>query len=101
MVLLEVDHRPFIKRDTELKKRSDVPTREQAAAYAEMHLMPTVQSGLQALCRERPTEPIEWLAAWLIANKPTPPVVNVAEREPKRRFLPRALRPLTDTIACK
>ena len=43
-----------------------------AGAYAARHINPTLTRGLVALCRERPADPVAWLAGWLHANKPEP-----------------------------
>ena len=40
-------------------------------------LAPTLTPGLVALCRARPSDPIRWLAAWLLEHKPPPPVAAV------------------------
>jgi len=36
-------------------------------------LQPVLDRGLVALCRARPAQPVEWLAEWLLANRPPPP----------------------------
>ena len=40
--------------------------RNDAAAY----LNPTLTRGLVELCRTQPDRPVEWLAHWLLVNKP-------------------------------
>lgn len=40
--------------------------------YVNNELMPTLQRGLHALCKEKPSDPRTWLAEWLLANKPPP-----------------------------
>lgn len=59
---------------------------EEQREYVETHVNPTLAKGLIALCREKPANPVEWLAKWLIASKPPPQVL------PAR---PKALRALT------
>ena len=39
--------------------------------YVSNEIMPTLQRGLHALCKEKPADPRTWLAQWLLANKPT------------------------------
>ena len=39
--------------------------------YVSNEIMPTLQRGLHALCKEKPADPRTWLAEWLLANKPT------------------------------
>ena len=43
-------------------------------AYVAARLTPTVTAAVVALCRERPADPVSWLAEYLIAHKPAPPV---------------------------
>ena len=40
--------------------------------YVHAHLEPTLSKALIALCRAKPANPVEWLAQWLVANKPAP-----------------------------
>lgn len=39
-------------------------------ALQEGTVVPTLMSGLQALCKERPEDPVEWLANYLMTNNP-------------------------------
>ena len=38
--------------------------------FAEEHIHPTLTRGLVALCRARPSNPVQWLGEWLVENKP-------------------------------
>jgi len=40
--------------------------------YVSAELTPTLAPALAALCREKPADPVTWLANWLLANKPPP-----------------------------
>lgn len=40
--------------------------------YVSSEILPTLQKGLYALCKEKPADPTTWLAEWLLANKPPP-----------------------------
>ncbi|GAX82775.1 hypothetical protein CEUSTIGMA_g10201.t1 [Chlamydomonas eustigma] len=47
--------------------------------YLEATVVPTVMKGLQAVCKERPENPIEYLAHYLLSHNPQgtkPPPVN-------------------------
>ena len=46
---------------------------EQSKAYVADHVSPTLTKGLMALCKAKPDKPVQWLAAWLIANNPNAP----------------------------
>ena len=46
-------------------------------SYVSTHLNPTLTPALVALCRERPADPVTWLAEYLLAHKPSPPVTQV------------------------
>jgi len=46
-----------------------------ARAYVQQTLAAPLQVALAALCRERPAEPVVWLAEFLLANKPAPRVL--------------------------
>ena len=41
--------------------------------WVNAELLPTLQKGLYALCKEKPADPRTWLAEWLLSNKPPPP----------------------------
>lgn len=45
-----------------------------AREYADARINPTLKRGLVALCQERPDCPVEWLAHWLLSNRPPPDV---------------------------
>ncbi|KAF2358889.1 Dpy-30 motif [Trinorchestia longiramus] len=48
-------------------------TGEGAKEYLSHTVSPLLVRGLTELCRERPEEPITWLADWLLANNPNRP----------------------------
>lgn len=52
---------------------ADAQAAASAQEYAAAYLAPTLVPALKDLCRERPHEPIEWLARWLLEHKPTTP----------------------------
>ena len=45
-------------------------TKEQANQYVSTQITPTLSKGLVALCQAKPAHPVEWLAQWLLENKP-------------------------------
>ena len=47
--------------------------------YVGAKLEPTLKRGLVELCRARPEDPRTWLAEWLLANKPAPPLAAAAQ----------------------
>ena len=49
-----------------------------ATTYADLHLNPSLRPALAALCRVRPADPVTWLAEYLLAHKPSPPVERAA-----------------------
>jgi len=51
----------------------------ETAEYFNHALAPTLNPALVALCRERPADPVTWLANWLLENKPQPPLFSVTE----------------------
>jgi len=51
-----------------------VPSGKQAKDYVTQALTPTLTAGLVELCRTKPSNPVEWLAKWLIANNPNAPL---------------------------
>lgn len=53
-----------------------IPTRQSAQDYLEKTLNQTLLKGLTGLCKEKPHDPISWLAEWLLTNNPYKPVVN-------------------------
>ena len=42
---------------------------EDASAYCARELTPALTAGLEALCRARPANPVEWLGEWLNVHK--------------------------------
>ena len=42
------------------------------ASNPEERIHPTLTRGLVALCRARPSNPVQWLGEWLVENKPLP-----------------------------
>ncbi|XP_071957936.1 nucleoside diphosphate kinase homolog 5-like [Antedon mediterranea] len=53
-----------------------IPTGQAAKDYLAKLVNPTLLKGLTSLCKQKPEEPITWLADWLIANNPNKPCVN-------------------------
>lgn len=56
-----------------------VPTNQQAKDYLELKLNPTLLKALTQLCKEKPVDPITWVADWLLANNPYKPCVDSAK----------------------
>lgn len=48
-------------------------------SYLDQTVVPILLSGMSALVKERPPNPIEWLAAYLIKNNPQGPSQSSAE----------------------
>ena len=46
-------------------------------AYVKKMLDGCLKHGLTALCKEKPQEPIKWLAHWLLDNNPNQPRVHI------------------------
>lgn len=53
-----------------------VPNGQAAKDYLENKLNPTLLKGLASLCKEKPEDPLSYLADWLLANNPYKPLVN-------------------------
>ncbi|RNA21551.1 nucleoside diphosphate kinase -like protein [Brachionus plicatilis] len=53
-----------------------IPIGQSAKDYLENKLNPTVLKALTQLCKEKPQDPVTWLADWLLANNPYKPLVN-------------------------
>jgi nucleoside diphosphate kinase len=53
-----------------------IPRGQSAKDYLEDRLNPTLLKALTGLCKEKPSDPISWLADWLLSNNPYKPVVN-------------------------
>jgi len=51
----------------------------EAHEYVHHKISPTLNPALVALCRARPDDPVTWLANWLLANKPQPPLFSVTD----------------------
>lgn len=53
-----------------------VPSNQSASDYLELKLNPTLLKALTQLCKEKPHDPVIWLADWLLANNPFKPIVH-------------------------
>ena len=49
---------------------------EDATQFLEKRVNPTLIKGLTELCKNKPAQPIKWLATWLLANNPNQPKVT-------------------------
>ncbi|XP_072204168.1 nucleoside diphosphate kinase homolog 5 isoform X1 [Excalfactoria chinensis] len=60
-----------------------IPAGQRARDYLNLHVNPTLLAGLTALCKEKPADPMIWLADWLIEHNPNKPRLqhHVAEEE--------------------
>ncbi|XP_009993940.1 PREDICTED: nucleoside diphosphate kinase homolog 5 [Chaetura pelagica] len=50
-----------------------IPTGQRARDYLNLYVKPTLLAGLTALCKEKPADPMTWLADWLIEHNPNKP----------------------------
>ncbi|XP_041253632.1 nucleoside diphosphate kinase homolog 5 isoform X1 [Onychostruthus taczanowskii] len=50
-----------------------IPTGQRARDYLNLYVKPTLLAGLTALCKEKPADPMIWLADWLIEHNPNKP----------------------------
>ncbi|XP_065590897.1 nucleoside diphosphate kinase homolog 5 [Cyrtonyx montezumae] len=50
-----------------------IPAGQRARDYLNLHVNPTLLAGLTALCKEKPADPMTWLADWLIKHNPNKP----------------------------
>lgn len=50
-----------------------------SAEYVDAFITPTLKPALIALCKEKPQDPVTFLAKWLEANKPPPPAFSVTD----------------------
>ncbi|NXJ13133.1 NDK5 kinase, partial [Odontophorus gujanensis] len=50
-----------------------IPAGQRARDYLNLHVNPTLLAGLTALCKEKPADPMTWLADWLIEHNPNKP----------------------------
>lgn len=55
-----------------MQAKADVQTLP-IRAYLDQTVVPILLQGMSALVKERPQNPIEWLAAYLIKNNPQAP----------------------------
>ena len=53
-----------------------IPSGQSAQDYLETKLNPTLLKALTQLCKEKPAEPLTWLADWLSANNPYKPLIH-------------------------
>ncbi|KAL7753495.1 hypothetical protein RI367_001270 [Sorochytrium milnesiophthora] len=51
------------------------PTSAQIRTYLETAIYPIITPGLTQLCKEKPSNPTEWLGNWLLNNNPNKPMV--------------------------
>ncbi|XP_066053377.1 nucleoside diphosphate kinase homolog 5 isoform X1 [Chamaea fasciata] len=50
-----------------------IPTGQRARDYLNLYVKPTLLAGLTALCKEKPADPMIWLADWLMEHNPNKP----------------------------
>ncbi|EHH26824.1 nucleoside diphosphate kinase homolog 5 [Macaca nemestrina] len=50
-----------------------IPIGQAAKDYLNLHIMPTLLEGLTELCKQKPADPLIWLADWLLKNNPNKP----------------------------
>ncbi|XP_074012516.1 nucleoside diphosphate kinase homolog 5 isoform X1 [Numenius arquata] len=50
-----------------------IPAGQRARDYLNLYIKPTLLAGLTALCKEKPADPMIWLADWLIEQNPNKP----------------------------
>lgn len=60
-----------------------IPRAQTARDYLDANVNPTLLAGLTQLCKEKPLDPVVWLADWLISNNPNKPKVNKYHSGPK------------------
>ncbi|KAK7507431.1 hypothetical protein BaRGS_00001366 [Batillaria attramentaria] len=62
-----------------------VATGQAAKDYLSKAVNPTLLKGLTELCKQKPTDPVVWLADWLLKNNPNKPKVgdNMIVEEPQ------------------
>mmetsp|Transcript_16573 Transcript_16573/g.35859 ORF Transcript_16573/g.35859 Transcript_16573/m.35859 type:complete len:113 (+) Transcript_16573:107-445(+) len=51
-------------------------------SYLEATVVPTLMQGLQAVCKERPENPVEYLAYYLLSHNPQKPKTPAGKAEP-------------------
>ncbi|XP_060706783.1 nucleoside diphosphate kinase homolog 5-like [Hemiscyllium ocellatum] len=52
------------------------PADQAAVDYLSKYVNPTLLSGLTEMCKQKPSEPVTWLADWLLEHNPISPAVN-------------------------
>lgn len=55
---------------------------QQIVNYLETIIHPTLLDGLTELCKEKPMEPLIWLADWLLINNPNKPKETGEKTQP-------------------
>lgn len=55
-----------------------IPSGQTAKDYLESKLNPTLLTALTSLCKEKPQDPLTWLANYLITNNPYKPLINAS-----------------------
>uniref|UniRef100_A0A6G1RSJ3 Nucleoside diphosphate kinase homolog 5 n=1 Tax=Hypotaenidia okinawae TaxID=2861861 RepID=A0A6G1RSJ3_9GRUI len=53
-----------------------IPAGQRAKDYLNLYVKPTLLAGLTALCKEKPADPMIWLADWLIEHNPNKPRIQ-------------------------
>lgn len=62
----EADHKGQADQAKDGKEMQNLPVR----AYLDETVVPLLLQGMSALVKERPEDPIEWLAMYMLKNKP-------------------------------
>ena len=57
-----------------------IPQGQSAHDYVNTQINPTLLAGLTQLCKEKPLDPVIWLADWLLTNNPNKPKVNKTQK---------------------
>jgi len=50
-----------------------------ARDYLQKHVNPVLTKGLSELCKQKPEDPLNWLAEWLLQNNPNKPRIQEVE----------------------
>ncbi|XP_003354337.1 nucleoside diphosphate kinase homolog 5 isoform X2 [Sus scrofa] len=50
-----------------------IPVGQAAKDYLNLYVIPTLLEGLTELCKQKPADPLIWLADWLLKNNPNKP----------------------------
>ena len=53
-----------------------IPQGQSARDFVNSQINPTLLAGLTQLCKEKPIDPVIWLADWLLSNNPNKPKIN-------------------------